>query len=363
MASALSLPDEVLINIFEVLATNILDTPAAYADLRNLQLTCKQWEGAAHEVLYKRVEVAKAADADALERTILEPNSGPGGQLSRIETLVVGIAEREKGIMGPVQLQRLLQRVPGIRRLVICLDGYYSPQNIRVWNFIAPSVLDVTIISSSASLSSATAASLVFSLPSQVRFLQLLCNFRDGTDSSSFPPDLPSFELYGLTTEEYSSDLADWVLSSSGQTLRLLTVVVISNLPRLSTNHPNLRSLRILTPRDPLTPSFATFYNLERLEIRSVYYPASTINTLPICLKYIRFWSSKVAAGLLALITTSRWRVQLPNLETIVYDYWVEDGVEAMMLVQLEDICREEGLTLRTYERTNEGMGPAAQVC
>lgn len=297
MASALDLPDELLILIFEFVAASIA-TSAVYNNLSSLQLTCTQWEGVARMLLYSRVEIAKRADATALERTV-----GPGvpdnSIFLGIDTLVVGIAERQEGIMNQAQFRRLLRRLPGIRRIVIFHDGFsndtFAEEGIRAWNDITPSLIDLTIISSSALEGSLTAFNLVRNIPCQIRFLNLLCKSIFIPDSAWFSTGPPPFELYGLTTEEYPSAMTNWVLSSSGPTLRLLTVVEVSNLPLLSTNHPHLRSLRILDPvrAGSLTQSFMTFQSLERLELRNKYAPVSVVATLPSSLKYIRVWSPK----------------------------------------------------------------------
>lgn len=109
--SSLSLPDELLLFIFQDIAGRV-DTTTAYKDLISLQLVSRQWGRVARAILYARVELARSDDVLALAQT-LEASTAAGQSLD-IDTLVVGV-----GSLQTKQLDRVLVHAPGIRKLVV----------------------------------------------------------------------------------------------------------------------------------------------------------------------------------------------------------------------------------------------------
>lgn len=351
-APPISLPDELLLAIFQHVAYNV-DTATSYEDLLALQLVCSQWSRVARAVLYSWVELARSDDAAALERT-LEASTAAGRSIN-IDSLVISAGYRQ--VEGS-QLNRLLVLAPGIHKLVVFVaDHIYFPRSMEAPEQLSllTSLLDVTIVPSSVMdfpISFGLEAYLR-QLPSQVRFLHLP---GDETVPWSSTDQALAFKLYGLTVQEYPSQVAEWVLARSGSTLQYLTTASITNISRLASRHPNLRSLRILGRRHVSPRDFSSLRNLERLEIRARNVLQSIVETFPSSLRYLRSWSNAIAWGLEQIFSSPTWRDALPSLQTIVWDYWpVRNEVKSTIINRLEVACRENRIEFRSYPRTEQG--------
>lgn len=357
------LPDELLVEVFKLI-TDLADTSIVYKDLINAQLVCKQWRRVAKMFLYARVEIARLDDAVALE-SALEASQADGEGVF-IDTLIVGLSGFWGGVIDRANFDRLLAQALGIRKMVILHADYdpnvptiEPPEHLP----LLPSLLDVTMISSSVLEATVSASALIRGLPSQIRFLQLPGNH-------AVPPEVAfqaclTFRLYGLTIQEYPSSMTEWILSSSRSTLQMLTVRTVVNLPRLAANHPNLRSLRILSEISASSPGdFQSFRWLERLEIRATDARQQVLKTLPDTLKYLRFWSTDIAVGLGEMLNTEEGRRKLQGLQTIVWDYWFDkDEMGGVTLARLQEVCSTQGRELRTYERKEGGRRASKVSC
>ncbi|KAG8895956.1 hypothetical protein FRB99_000249 [Tulasnella sp. 403] len=170
----------------------------------------------------------------------------------------------------------------------------------------------------------------------------------------------PQFQLYALTVPDFPTSSTEWLLAHSGDTLQCLTVVYLAKLDCLVKQHPGLRSLKILGRMSAASASsaegFSGLHQLERLEIRDTVFNAAILDTLPPSVRYLRFWSGKVARKVVEMLEEGK----LTNVHTIHWDYWSTKEDEKPVHGKLHEICKKRGVELRLCERRDGGRRPGA---
>lgn len=297
-------------------------------------------------LLGRRVEVATIGCVRSLQ----------GSTASNIDTIVIGLAESKKELPNRSHLRSLVAHTPAIKKLVILhadeeVDepGRAAPEPRQTLQF--PSLLDVTILSTTTLDPSPITESLLLDLPKGVRFLHVLgdSGLSGLADSAAHPP---AFQLFGLTVQHHPSPVTDWITLTSWSTLQCLTVARVASLPTLTSTLPNLRSLRILNRKNSSLKGIENLKDLQHLEIRAENILELEIRLLPPTLRHFRFWSPGIAEGLSA----PGGRTQLRQLETVVWDYWrIKGGKEDVILQRLREACDEEKVALQTYLRIDRG--------
>lgn len=317
-----NLSGDLLIDIFESIVP-IEHPTAAYKDLVNLALVCRSWALPGTQVLLSHVEILWQREGDSLIRCI---QSGAKGSLVR--TLVLGVRLEngygEEEFINRNTFHRILSLTSHLRRLIILPfsdpDSHFYPQRPHL-----PFLEEVTIAEAATFYHTyqnpdryRLQATVIGILPSHVRFLNLL----DVPDA--VPPGtlVHSLQLYGLTVPSYPTPLTDAVLAQSRTTLQSLTTEHISSLAFLALYHPNLRSLRILATVEEALGSvdFRVFDHLERLEVRDTDLRYGVAYDLPKTLRYLRFWSIRMASSLADLLQND-YETRLPLLRTIIWEY------------------------------------------
>lgn len=271
----------------------------------------------------------------------------------RVDHLVIGIAESKEKLPNRAQLQILATHTHDIKKLTIFHVDKEVPwgkaANPLHQTLPFPSLLDVTIMSATTLEPSNITEGLLQELPEQIRFLHLLGNpGMQGLANTATPP--PAFQLFGLTVQLYPSSATDWIFQTSASSLQCLTIGKVVCLPVLTSDLPNLRSLRILDPQDASLEGIQALERLEDLEIRAEHILELDLRILPPTVQHFRFWSTDVAKAL------STERNTLKNLRTVAWDYWkTKNGREGRVLQRLQTACEAERVTLRADPRVDNG--------
>lgn len=354
-----SLPSEVLLSIFKRIV-DLDDTIAAYKALRNASLVCRLWRHAAQLTLLKHVEIVREDHAEKLVRYLDDHYPYYEPEASPVETLAIGVHGYSYQFITRPTFGQLLGCVPRLQKLVILHTRSLPdttffrdlPHLTRLSNLV-----DVTIVGAGRLAYKNPELDLLHQIPESVKFLQVfLPRWADprGLEGT------PKFKLHGLTVPEYPSLLTTHIFLSSSETLQCLTVWEMNNISHLAMAQTRLRSLKVLGQIRDSGP-LSDLKELERLELREPDLPQIVIESIPDTLRYLRFGSIDLARRLGELLTDQH---RLPELRTVVWDYWFSGPQEKeaghQVVDGLELVCLSRGIDLSLQERGADGH--ASQV-
>ncbi|KAG8902536.1 hypothetical protein FRB99_004371 [Tulasnella sp. 403] len=374
-SSSAAFPAEIILDCLEALVHHVCesdDFSQTYATLSSCAQVSRLWHAPAQKVLLTNIELVRRQQALSLFDTLRQNGRGDS-----VRNLVVGVGKphSEQRMLDPPLLAELLTTCPNIRKLTVL--HHDLPQLPSCLIPSLPHLTDVTIASCGWKSSPRIEVDFLRTLQS-VRFLQLPCPEHNRPLPRDVESLSPSFQLFGISTQQYPGPTTNWALRNSSETLQCLTAAYIGDLALCARNHPNLRSLRILTRLAqsptrstdlPVVEGLGTFPQLERFEIRDLSVRPPFFRTLPPSIKYLRFWSTQLALELLELIREASGALpsNLRNLQTVIWDWHLPTGGtdDARIEKELNDVMEElrsaytaVGVDVRLYQR-KDGRRPS----